>query len=176
MRQKRLERALLAPRDRGITKPSQTNAGRRRRRPGKKLLAAEDMDEMRDALPDLSDGGGSNEWEGFSGDDSGTQAGAKRRRRRAEAAEGKIKMRSLKHRPGAMKRKRRMEGVEIERFGRNLAQLSANTKSKDEATKGDAGDGAADGKGGGASASEKWAALRAFIGSTMERKGGFEKS
>jgi hypothetical protein len=176
MRQKRLERALLAPRDRGITKPSQTNTGRKRRRPGKKLLAAEDMDEMRDALPDLSDEDEKSEWEGFSDDDAATQAGARRRRREARVTEGKIQMRSLKHRPGAMKRKRRMEGVEMERFGRNLAQLSANMKSKDEETKGDAGDGAADGKrGGGASASEKWAALRAFIGSTMERKDGFEK-
>jgi hypothetical protein len=174
----RLGRALLAPRDRGITKPSQTNAGKKRRRPGKKLLAAEDLDEMRDALPDLSEEDESTEWEGFSDDDAGTQAGAKRRRRRAKTGtEGKIQMRSLKHRPGTMKRKRRMEGVEMERFGRNLAQLSANMKSKDEETRGVAGDVAADGRGGGsASASEKWAALRAFIGSTMERKDGFEKS
>ena len=135
------------------------------------------MDEMRDALPDVSDEGESNEWEGFSDDDAGAQAGARRRRRRAKPAEGKIAMRSLQHRPGAMKRKRRMESVEMERFGRNLAQLSANTKSKDGETKGDADDGAGDGRsGGGAATSEKWAALRAFIGSIMERKDGFEKS
>jgi hypothetical protein len=164
-------------RDAGISKPSQGKVGKKRRRPGKKLVAAEDMGGMRDALPDLPDAGEDDEWEGLSDADTSTQAGGRKRRKRTKGAEDKIHMRSLQHRPGAMKRKRRMEGVEMERFGRNLAQLSANTKS----AQGQAGDesegvhsGAAGG-GGGATSKEKWAALRAFIGSTMERKHGFEK-
>ena len=169
------QRLMERVRDAGISKPSQSKdgiRGKKRRRPGKKLVAAEEMGGMRDALPKLEDGG---EWEGFSDADESVQAAGKRRRKRAKDAEGKIRMRSLQHRPGAMKRKRRMEGVEMERFGRNLAQLSANT----EAVRGQAGEGSAgdvEGGGGGASRKEKWAALRAFIGSTMERKGGFEKA
>ena len=174
-RQQLMERV----RDAGITKPSQSKdgvLGKKRRRPAKKLIAAEEMGGMRDALPELSE---DEEWDGFSDAEASVQAVGKRRRKRTKDAEGKIRMRSLPHRPGAMKRKRRMEGVEMERFGRNLAQLSANAESKGGEAGGQAGEGSgidAEGGGGGASSREKWAALRAFIGSTMERKDGLEKA
>ena len=123
------------------------------------------MDGMKDALPDISNED-EEEWEGLSDEEEGTASVGKRKQKRDA---GRIKMRSLKHRPGAMKRKRKMEGVEMERFGRNLAQLSANTNQLD------AGVGAADaGEDGGGGVDtgtkEKWAALRTFIGGTLESK------
>ena len=173
-RQMQRQRLMERVRDAGISKPSQSAVVKKRRRPGTKLVAAEDMDDIRDALRDIAGNGDGDEWEGLSDADTATQAGGKKRRRRLREGEGKIQMRSLQHRPGAMKRKRRMEGVEMERFGRNLAQLSANTKALEREVQGQA---AEDAGGGGAAATsqEKWAALRAFIGSTMERDDGFTK-
>ena len=173
-RQMQRQRLMKRVRDAGISKPPQTAVVKKRRRPGKKLIAAEDLDDMRDALRDIAGNGDGDEWQGLSDADTATQAGRKKRRRRLREGEGKIQMRSLQHRPGAMKRKRRMEGVEMERFGRNLAQLSANTKALEREVQ---GQDAEDAGGGGAAATsqEKWAALRAFIGSTMERDDGFTK-
>ena len=168
-RDDRRKELLRKVQDGGITKAS---AGKKRRRPQKKLVAAEDMDGMRDALPSFSDDEG-DEWEGLSDEDEEGAAATKRRRRKVGGESGKIKMRSLKHRPGAMKRKRRMEGLEMERFGRNLAQLSANTKQSNESKKAGI---EVDSGGGGAETKEKWAALRAFIGSTMEKKDMGSKS
>ena len=173
-RQLQRQRLMERVRDAGISKPPQTAVVKKRRRPGKKLIAAEDLDDMRDALRDIAGNGDGDEWQGLSDADTATQAGGKKRRRRFREGEGKIQMRSLLHRPGAMKRKRRMEGVEMERFGRNLAQLSANTKTLEREVQGHAG-GDAGGGGAVATSQEKWAALRAFIGSTMERKDGFTK-
>ena len=159
---KQRQQLLNRVQDSGISK---STAQKKRRRPKKKLVAAEDLDEMRDALPDISDED-EEEWEGLSDDEEGTPSEGKRTQKRVGRDGGKIKMRSLKHRPGAMKRKRKMEGVEMERFGRNLAQLSTNTRKPDAAVEGvDAGQ-----AGGGAGTQGKWAALRAFIGSTLERK------
>ena len=161
---KQRQQLLHRVQDSGISK---STAQKKRRRPKKKLVAAEDLDEMRDALPELSDQDeDEEEWEGLSDVEEGTPSEGKRKQRRVGGGNGQIKMRSLKHRPGAMKRKRKMEGVEMERFGRNLAQLSANTKKPDAAVEGvDASQ-----AGGGAGTQGKWAALRAFIGSTLERK------
>lgn len=141
-------------RDAGISK-TQT---RKRRRPSKKLEAAKDMSGMANAL--LESEGDDDEWEGFSGDDAeGVDEIRKRKRRRKVSGDGKMVMRSLKHRPGAMKRKRKMEGAEMERFRRNLAQMAGGA----EGVPVDGGDGTAD----------KWAALRSFIGGTMERDRAF---
>lgn len=108
----------------------------------------------------LESEGDDDEWEGFSGDDAeGVDEIRKRKRRRKVSGDGKMVMRSLKHRPGAMKRKRKMEGAEMERFRRNLAQMAGGA----EGVPVDGGDGTAD----------KWAALRSFIGGTMERDRAF---
>ena len=73
---------------------------------------------------------------------------------------GKVKYKSLKSRPGAGKRKEQLVAMERERFARNMAIMaSANI-----------GDGTvariADGKG----SKERWAAIREFIGQTMETR------
>ena len=82
-------------------------------------------------------------------------------------------MTSLKHRPGAMKRKRAMEGREMERFGKNLAQLVGSGEAQaagGASTANTSGDGAA-----GASQADRWAALRQFIGGSMEKDKAFNK-
>ncbi len=142
----------------------------RPRRPGNKIKAVNDVSELRDALPDVgcNSEGGEDEWEGLSGSDtdmpeSVNKAAAKTRRKRSKPqGDSKMLMKSLNHRPGAMKRKRKMEQGEMERFGKNLAQLSGSETN---------------GKGGmaeaGVSQGDKWAALRRFIGSTMETDKAF---
>lgn len=174
----------------------------KRRRPAKKLST--NLDSLADALPDTEDSvvtgaagdGDEDEWEGMSEDDeedggegmAGIEGFRKaKRRRRAPAGEGKMVMRSLRHRPGAMKRKRRMEQGEMERFGRNLAQMVGNGQATVNAGKGGSGGAAAKGDkaktaaGGGnvavgadsASQANRWAALRRFIGGTMEQNAAF---
>ncbi|EME38070.1 hypothetical protein DOTSEDRAFT_109513, partial [Dothistroma septosporum NZE10] len=111
----------------------------KRRRPAKKLNT--DVGDLADALPDVEE----DEWEGISDDGDGM-----------EIEEGKMVLTSLKHKPGAMKKKTAMEEKERERFRKNLAQMMGG-KAKEEGT------GQAD----------KWKALRAFIGSTMEKHDAF---
>lgn len=153
-------------RDSGVAK----NSAPKRRRPAKKMAAAEGMaGQLKDALPDV-DGvwEDDEEWEGFGDEEIG---GRKRRRRRATAGDGKMIMTSLKHRPGAMKRKDRLQRMEVERFGRNLAQLtghvSKGTGEGSNESHADAED---------AGQSGKWAALRNFISATMEQDPAFKVS
>ena len=185
--------ALLAKvRDAGIQKKKPL----KRRRPGRKL--ATDVGELRDALPHVADSAGmeddsdmDDEWEGLDdgeeeqgdGDvDMSLGAAAKRRQRRRKLAlqqrQGqtqKMVMTSLKHRPGAMRRKMAMEGQEVERFKRNLAQMVGSTAANKSHSQGQ------DSKGNQTSAtattfatqSDRWAALRNFIGSTMEQNKAF---
>lgn len=149
---------------------SKSGGAKKRRRPGKKMAAAESMGGWADALPEVEDE--DEEWEGLSeegGGEEGARQEKKTARRRRPEGDGKIKMHSLKHRPGAMKRKQILEKREQERFGKNLAQMVGGEKSR-----------AAEGDGAGGMQSEaaqaqKWAALRAFIGGTMERDRAFGK-
>lgn len=150
--------------------------GKKRRRPAKKLVAAERIGDLRDALPDVD--GEDDEWEGFE-DEEMTEGGLpKKRRRRAGDGQGKMVMRSLKHRPGAMKRKHQLHQREVERFGRNLAQLAGNARP-DEAGSvvvepgGGVPAAAVDGGGKDGGQGGKWAALRNFISMTMERDPAF---
>lgn len=154
-------------RDASVSKSSST---KKRRRPGNKMQAAESWGGLRDALPEEEEEEDDEEWEGLSEDGEVGVAGKKRARRRD--GQGKIKMRSLQHRPGAMKRKAVLERREQERFGKNLAQLAANEGEGKDGKEGGEGDGV-DGGGGGQAG--KWAALRAFIGGTMEREKAFGK-
>ena len=166
-------------RDAGISKNSSSKM--KRRRPSKRMEAAESLGGLRDALPDVSEDEDS-EWEGLSDDDAMgegvARAKGKKRRRRVEG-EGKIKMKSFKMRPGAMKRKAVLERKEQERFGRNLARLvgsgqagGGSGKSSNAAESAGGGD---EGGGAGSGQAEKWAALRNFIGGTMEKDGAFGK-
>lgn len=162
------------------------------RRPNNKLKT--DLESLADALPEIegmADESGEDEWEGVeSGDEEGGDAtmavdggeGLRKRRRRVKKVpgEGKMEMKSLKHKPGAMKRKRVLEGREMERFGKNLAQLVGSVQRGADFKAGAAG--TADVKKGdsavtqGQSAqADRWAALRGFIGGSMEQNPAFVK-
>ena len=108
----------------------------KRRRPSKKLVAT--LGSLADALPDAG------ESEKLVGD-------------------AKIRHRSLKSRPGATKRREKLERMERERFGKNMAQLAAGTAqaSGEEAQK--------------TATANRWAALRGFISQTLEQKPEFVK-
>ncbi|KAI6881427.1 hypothetical protein KC360_g5403 [Hortaea werneckii] len=165
----------------------------KRRRPGKKL--ATNLDSLADALPEMENeaGGDEDDWEGISEDEendagmAGVEGFRKVKRRRRTPggvdAANRMKMTSLRHRPGAMKRKHRMEQGEMERFGRNLAQMvgsgQANVSdgksgaAKSRQGEGSKATGGEDAGAGAASQSDRWAALRRFIGGTMEQNQAF---
>lgn len=123
----------------------------KKRRASKKLAA--NLDSLADALPETDES-----------QDPSTQANI-------------IQQKTLKHKPGAMKRRQDLEKRERDRFARNMAQMSAMDTS--------AGTGAA---APGADAetdhntapqetrgtSNRWAALRSFISQTMEQQPVFK--
>ena len=114
-----------------------------------------------------------------------------------QARAGKVRHRSLKSRPGALKRKEKIVKGEMERFSRSLAQLSAlpaDSRGNKEGEGGEAAAGAGAVKGEAAmetegtdetqatqkapavpnnSTSNRWAALRGFISATMEQNPAF---
>ena len=65
-------------------------------------------------------------------------------------------MKSMKSRPGALKRKEKLEKLEMERFNQNLVQLASGTA--------------------GAAAQDRWAALKSHVQSSMEIKPEFVKN
>lgn len=110
----------------------------RRRRPNKKLVTT--LDALADALPeDTDDISGSND------ETAGTAA--------ADQV-NIIRRKSMKSRPGAMKRKQKLDNSERDRFAKNLAQM---------ATPGAGGAGPA-------STAERLRALRGFISQTLETR------
>lgn len=115
----------------------------RRRRPNKKLVTT--LDALADALPDDDDDDKTN---------SNSATGG-----RPEDQVNIIRRKSMKSRPGAMKRREKVDNSERDRFAKNLAQLAA---AKPVAKAGD--DKAVP------STSERWAALRGFISQTLETK------
>lgn len=159
-------------RDAAVSKQS---AAKKRRRPGKKMLAAESLGGLKDALPEIAEDE-DDEWEGLSDEgmeqSAGDGATTSRKRRKRAAGEGKIKMNSLKHRPGAMKRKQALERREQDRFARNLAQLAEKNASATGTATAAAPTAGTDG-GGDTGQAGKWAALRSFIGSTLEKDKAF---
>ncbi|KAF2127974.1 hypothetical protein P153DRAFT_397861 [Dothidotthia symphoricarpi CBS 119687] len=102
----------------------------KRRRPNKQLVA--NLESLANALPGLE--------EGADGE--------------IEVGQAKIQRKSLKSRPGAMKRKEKLEREERERFNKNLAQLAGS---------------------GGAAVQDRWAALKSHVQNTMEVKPEFVK-
>lgn len=111
----------------------------KRRRPSKKLVTT--LQSLADALPDTTN------------DSSGITV----------VGDMKIKHKSLKSRPGAMKKKEMLISMEKERFNKNLAQMAAlpaggNTITNNGAAKGTSSSG------------NKWAALREFIQQTTEQR------
>ncbi|OAK97563.1 hypothetical protein IQ06DRAFT_280063 [Phaeosphaeriaceae sp. SRC1lsM3a] len=105
----------------------------KRRRPNKKLVA--NLESLADALSGLEDAGADG---------------------KVETGQAKIQRKSLKSRPGAMKRKEKLEKMEKERFNQNLVQLASSTQS--------------------GAIQDRWAALKNHVQSTMEVKPEFTKA
>jgi len=105
----------------------------KRRRPNKKLVA--NLESLADALSGLE----------------GTEADGK-----VETGQAKIQRKSMSYRPGAMKRKEKLEKMEKERFNKNLVQLASSTKS--------------------GAVQDRWAALKSHVQSTSEVKPEFAKA
>ncbi|KAB8212487.1 Ribosome biogenesis protein SLX9 [Aspergillus parasiticus SU-1] len=76
-----------------------------------------------------------------------------------------IKQKTLKHKPGAMKRRQRLEQTERDRFAKNMAQMSTIETTTTPNTESDNQTG---------SVSNRWAALRSFISQTMEQQPAFK--
>lgn len=132
----------------------------KRRRPSKKLAAS--LESLAEALPDADDDDTSAAvGRGGAGADLASQANV-------------IQHKSLKHRPGALKRKEKLDRLERDRFGKNMAQMVGGiSDQKDEAARG-GGDG--DSGGGGGDTSARWSALRSFISQTMDQNPEFKGS
>ncbi|RDW68567.1 hypothetical protein BP5796_09224 [Coleophoma crateriformis] len=118
----------------------------KRRRPNKKLVTT--LEGLADALPDMEDL--------VDGED------------RVEG--GKIKMKGMKSRPGATKRREKLERMERERFGKNMAQLSAGSVAPLATESTVSGSATAS-----SATSSRWAALRGFISQTLEQKDEFKQ-
>ncbi|KAL8706956.1 MAG: hypothetical protein Q9201_000004 [Fulgogasparrea decipioides] len=116
---------------------------KKRKRPSKKLVA--NLDSLAIALPDVPP---------MKEDDS------------METPVARIRHRSLKSQPGAMKKREKIIRAEKERFNQNMAQLAAMRRS------GADGDGATHGTGAGTDpgTDSEWATLRFFIQQTMEER------
>ncbi|KMU91120.1 hypothetical protein CIHG_08791 [Coccidioides immitis H538.4] len=79
-----------------------------------------------------------------------------------------IRHKSLKHRPGAMKRKEKLDKVERDRFAKNMAQMATGLADPKEpaASTVDATQ---------TSSSNRWAALRNFISQTIDQNPEFKR-
>ncbi|CBX97774.1 hypothetical protein IAQ61_001028 [Plenodomus lingam] len=106
----------------------------KRRRPNKKLVA--DLESLADALPGL-------DGEGANGEIEVGQAKVTQRN----------PMRSMKSKPGALKRKEKLEKLEMDRFNKNLVQLATANP--------------------GAAVQDRWAALKNHVQGNMEIKAEF---
>ena len=107
-----------------------TSKSQKRRRPNKQLVT--NLESLADALSGL---------EGAAGEGEVIVAGG----------QAKIQKKSLKSRPGAMKRKEKLEKLEKERFNANLAQMATSA----------------------APSTDRWAALKNHVQNTMEVKPEF---
>jgi hypothetical protein len=159
----------------GITKSS---GSKKRRRPNKKLVAT--LESLEDALDDIRAQMDEDEASGKVMDAE-------------QARQGKVRHKSLKTRPGALKRKEKLVRGEMERFKMNLAQLAnisaasstakaatSEAESKNNQQPGDEmdvgrekGEQAKGAQAQTSSTSSRWAALRSFISATMEQNPAF---
>ncbi|KAI4094551.1 MAG: hypothetical protein L6R37_007216 [Teloschistes peruensis] len=119
---------------------------KKRRRPSKKLVVS--LESLADALPEAP---------------SREEAAA------TEASAGKIRHRSLKSQPGAMKKKEKIIRLEKDRFNQNMAQLTAMTAiypsavEEDDASHGMTADN-------GRQIAHRWAALKTFIQQNVQQR------
>ncbi|KAK2042327.1 hypothetical protein LZ31DRAFT_556171 [Colletotrichum somersetense] len=128
----------------------------KRRRPNKKLVTT--MESLADALPELEEGAQTLE----------------------QLREGKVRHKSLKSRPGALKRKEKIVRAEMQRFGASMAALAsvpaadAAAPAVEMAVENPVAASGAESAAPDATAS-RWAALRKHISSTMEQNPAFSK-
>jgi Ribosome biogenesis protein SLX9 len=132
-----------------LSKISKPTAKPKRRRLSKKLVTT--LDSLADALPDDVD---LPHFQNAAGPQPEQQVNI-------------IKRKSLKSRPGALKRRQKLDNEERERFVKNMAQMTASKLSTES---------------GGTTTtvvgqqpptsytSQRWAALRGFIAQTLERR------
>lgn len=114
----------------------------RKRRPSKKLIAT--LDSLADALPNNIDGRvGADD---MSGGRSGDQVNIIRRK-------------SMKSRPGAMKRREKLDKTERDRFAKNLAQMAGGASATGASEHANA-----------PKPEDRLKALRSFIAQTMEKR------
>ncbi|OJD21171.1 hypothetical protein ACJ73_07490 [Blastomyces percursus] len=142
----------------------------KRRRPSKKLVA--NLDSLVDALPDAGD------------DNNGINGTNDKQREMMVSQMNIIRQKSLKHKPGAMKKKETLDRRERERFAKNLAQMAAASPS----TAGDPGSmnnnntpvhmaqSPSKPQVEDAPTSNRWAALRSFISQTIDQNPEFSKA
>ena len=115
---------------------------KKRRRPSKKLVA--NLESLVDALPEI----------------------ATRAEDDSIVNDVRVRHRSLRSKPGAMKKKEKLEKLEMERFSKNMAQMANTTGQEQHHT---TTDGSQEASNAGGNASQRWAALRGFIQSTLDR-------
>ena len=120
---------------------------KKRRRPSKKLVAT--LESLAEALPNT----------------------LVAEENEAIVGQAKIRHRSLKSKPGAMKRKERIISMEKDRFNRNMAQMAVGDSGvSDPSASGGAGPSTA------GTTNSRWAALRGFIRHTVESRIGMSAS
>ncbi|KAK0751763.1 ribosome biogenesis protein SLX9-domain-containing protein [Schizothecium vesticola] len=140
-----------------IAKTSSTTK-KKRSRPSKSLVAS--LDSLGDALDSIT---------------ADLAASGHAPMDREQAAQGRVRHRSLRSRPGALKRKERVVKAEMERFGRSLANMSAAGEQQQQSTaQGEQGETQTQGAPAApSSTSSRWAALRGQISQTMEQNPAF---
>lgn len=88
-----------------------------------------------------------------------------------------IKQKTLKHKPGALKRKERVEKLERERFAKNMAQLTTMRPPPAPTTATNENDANANANTNTNTqqnpTSDRWAALRSFISQTIDQQPAF---
>jgi Ribosome biogenesis protein SLX9 len=126
-----------------MSKVTKSTVKPRRRRPKKALIAT--LNSLADALPDEGEG-------------DEAHSGA-----RPEDQVNIIRRKSMKSRPGALKRREKLDKSERDRFAKNMAQMAGSKAAENGRENVTPGSRAASG-------SEKWAALRSFISQTLEQR------
>ena len=158
----------------------------KRRRPTNKLNA--DIGDLMAALPAVDAARSDNgelkvdSWAMVMDKDEGVSYGL--RRARKGTASNKMTMKSLQHRPGALRRRKIAEGREMKRFRSNLAVMAgahpdippmtdgANVRSARITNHHDS-PGESKEIVSGSTCSERWAALRNFIAETLDKNAAF---
>ena len=127
-----------------IEKSKSKSKAESRRRPSKKLITT--LEDLADALPETS----AVEEEG------------------APTEITRLRQRSMKSKPGAMKKKEKLEKMEMERFGRNMAQMTTLDRNAGQNHDAMSGESGSISPGAGDDRAKRWASLRAFIRRTAD--------